>query len=183
MAQMSLVLKGDTGASDDYRRLAKLAESTSVKARSERRAILKRDPDLALRLGDVAQHLEDQLIEDLGGGAVLSDALPKKCRAMRRELGCDGASALEQLLIDRIIVTWLHVQRAELDRRTVINGATLAKAAFYHKEASRALADHTRAVTALARVRKLLRPTVAQVNIAAAGGQQVNVGAVEAASD
>jgi hypothetical protein len=90
----------------------------------------------------------------------------------------DDSSELERLLIDRIVVTWLHVQRAETDRAAVRNGATLSKAAFYHKEASRALADHVRAVTALARVRRLLRPSVAQVNIAAAGGQQVNLAAV-----
>jgi hypothetical protein len=47
-----------------------------------------------LRLGDAAQHIEDQLIEDLGGGMVLSDALPKKCRTMRRELATTTARSL-----------------------------------------------------------------------------------------
>jgi hypothetical protein len=175
MADLSLVLTGaPSDRDDDYARLSKLASKTTEAARSERREIMKRNPDLALRLGDAARHLETQVIESFGGGAVLSDALPEKCRAMRRELGYREGSELERLLIDRIVFTWLRVQVAENDRQASTNGTTLKKAAFYHNEASRALADHTRAVTALARVRRLLRPSIAQINIAADGGQQVN---------
>jgi len=57
-----------------------------------------------------------------------------------------------------------------------------ARLSFYDRATERAQADHVRAITALARLRKLRLPYVAQVNIAAPGAQQANIaqlGAVE----
>lgn len=175
MAKMDLILQGLEGAEPDYQRLAALANERTAKARSERREIFDRNPALTIRLGDMAHHVEAGLVLRLSGNELLAETIPAKCRDMRVRLEYEGASELERLLIDRIIVTWLHVQRAELGREANTHGVSFAKAAFYHTDGSRALHDHTRAIIALARVRKLLRPNVAQVNIAANGGQQVNV--------
>jgi hypothetical protein len=61
-----------------------------------------------------------------------------------------------------------------LGRRCESTANPTERRVFYDQQLSRAEKDHQRAILALARVRKLLRPTVAQVNIATAGGQQVN---------
>jgi hypothetical protein len=148
MAKLSLVpADAEDSEDDDYKRLAKLADKTTVAARKERRAILARSPELALRLGHVAHHLEDDLIQSIGGTELLADAIPEKCRQMRRGLAYKESSELETL-IDRVILTWLHLQRAELDRRANTTGVTLAKATFYHREASRAQSDHAKAIAA-----------------------------------
>lgn len=150
---------------------------------AEARAILAMHPKVARQIGNMSHQIEHNLINGLTDRAAVGEAVSDYCRELCRRLGYSESSELEPLLIDRIVVTWLVVQQTESDRRSVRSGATLTKAAFYHAMASRVQVDHSRAIVALARVRRLLRPRVTQVNIAAAGEQQVNALAVGAPAD
>ena len=96
---------------------------------------------------------------------------------MREALGYDAAPALERPLIDHATLCWLRLAVMEL-RYSAVTGAENTFKAVEHTEKRLTAAQKrfNRACESLARVRKLSRNTPAlQVNIAADGGQQVNV--------
>ena len=138
----------------------------------EKRAILSKYPEVAAQAGDLSRRIGAHIVKRVAGGGdnVMADCLRQRCAAMRGDMGFDDAPAVERLLIDRIIVTWLHLYNVESVRQA--EGLSLTKAAYYDRAASMAQADHVRALTALAKVRKLALPSV-QVNLTT--GNQLNV--------
>jgi len=88
---------------------------------------------------------------------------------------------LEQLLIQHAALCWLRLTLAELSYSSSMKGSiTLTLGLYLEKRLSMAQKRFTRACETLARVRKLSRNTPAlQFNIAAKGGQQVNVATQE----
>ena len=135
-------------------------------------ASVRRYPDAAARAGELSRHIGARIIRRLTAGAetTTAECIRQRCAEIRRGLGYDDAPELERLLIDRIVVTWLHLQNVESVRQA--DGLTLTKAAYYDKAASLAQTDHVRALTALAKVRRLALPAV-QVNMTT--GNQLNV--------
>lgn len=98
--------------------------------------------------------------------------------SMREDLGYTMASGLERLLIDRIVVCWLRVQQAEMQKDNAEKGSvTLSWATVWGRRLQMANRNFLSACKTLAQVRRLLRPRIAQVNV---GGQQINVAQVEA---
>lgn len=100
------------------------------------------------------------------------DAIMRQTDRLQHELAGLNPTPLERLLTERIALCWLHVQALEMR-----SGATMPKQAWgdiYEKRLDRANRRFLDAVKALALVRRLALPAV-QVNIAAAGGQQVNL--------
>lgn len=135
--------------------------------------VLRRYPETLARAGDMAAVAERDMVLAMTGGkeTVMYHAVRAQCDNLRFELGYPDAPAVERLLIDRVVLTWLRVNRLHC---TVANmdGGTLAKAAHYDKALSRAGTDHARALVALAKVRRLALPAV-QVNVTT--GNQLNV--------
>ncbi len=140
---------------------------------AEMLAILRRNPLAAAKAGDLSRHIGAKIITRLAGGdaeSVTAECFRQRCADLRRELGYDDAPAVERLLIDRIIVTWLHLHDVESSRQ--VEGLTLGQSAFYDKAVGMAQSDHVRALLALAKVRKLALPAV-QVNVTT--GNQLNL--------
>lgn len=120
--------------------------------------------------GDVADQVLDRMGLDPHGRAEIELA------AARIRAGLEGPrpTAVEGLIIARILLSWLHLQDVE----RLIAGdpeAPPAIADWYDRRRDRAERGHLRALKALADVRRLKLPAV-QVNIANAGGRQVNMG-------
>jgi len=84
---------------------------------------------------------------------------------------------LEQLLIQHAALCWLKLNLVELNYASVMKQSiTLTLGAYWEKRLTAAQKRFARACETLTRVRKLSRNTPAlQFNIAADGGQQVNV--------
>ena len=96
----------------------------------------------------------DHLIRDM----LLDYKLPDLQRTLEAEA---GSSALEKNLIERVVTTWLAANLADTEGAHIRNqGATLAKAEYYDRRSQRANREYLRAVEALARVRRLLRPEI-----------------------
>ena len=96
----------------------------------------------------------------------------------RRELGYSDASALEQILIDAILLARLRLVAVE--HGYAINTNKPGAADYWETLLTNAQNRLLRAVESLARVRRLARHTPAiQVNVAATGGQQVNCAGME----
>ena len=76
---------------------------------------VKNSPNLCAEFGDPASHVERALIEQISGGEVLtSAAIAQQAAMMRRELAGAAPTRLEAMAIQRIVITWLALQNAEL---------------------------------------------------------------------
>jgi hypothetical protein len=84
---------------------------------------------------------------------------------------------LEQLLIQHAALGWLRLTLAELAYSSVMKGSIpLTLGLYMEKRLTMAQKRFTRSCETLVRVRKLSRNTpVLEFNIAAEGGQQINV--------
>lgn len=119
--------------------------------------------------GTIAAVLTDAKVAD----EQMKLAIKADLEALRFNLGYDRASAAERLLIDLVVLCHLRVYCVEMwYSHAMAKDVTTASGLYWEKKVSAAQSRYVRAVEALARVRKLLSPTL-QVNIAASGGQQV----------
>jgi hypothetical protein len=94
---------------------------------------------------------------------------------MRDRLGYETAPPIEGMMIEHIILCWLRLATAELQFSAVeSHGGTLKQIEHHQRKVGAAQRRFTRGIESLARVRKLSLSSV-QINVAAKGGQQVNV--------
>jgi len=142
---------------------------------AELHRVLDAMPDLCTALGDMSLRLQNRLIERLFPHKAAQIAIQKRATAVRNGLGYEGAAQLEQLLIDHAVLCWLRLQDAETGYSAAMDRSLpVGHADYWDRHLAAAQRRYLRACEALARVRRLLHPTL-QVNIAAQGGQQVNV--------
>jgi hypothetical protein len=159
--------------------ILKKANKGDSKALAELEKALDQFPALVPALGNVAQHVEHAIREWFG--PVSSEACRRHLANMRRELGYDNTSELERLLIDRVCITWLRVQQAEMIKTSKEKeGMTADWALIWDKRLAIANRNFLAACRALAQVRKLTL-NIGQVNITA--GQQVNVANLKRSDD
>jgi len=141
------------------------------------RVFLRRRPHMWKAGGDLVQQAALQLIRGTGGPAIMRESLEKGWDVLRNELGYREAPPLERLLIDQVGLCWLRHNMLELMYTSAINeGMTVGRGDLLNRRLAASQRRYLRACETLARVRKMVRTTPAlQVNIATAGGQQVNV--------
>jgi hypothetical protein len=120
---------------------------------------------------------ELKVIENANATAGLKECWKHRLQVLKKDLGYDDAPMLEQLLIQQAALCWLKLNLVELSYSgTMKQSITLTLGMYMEKRLSAAQRRFTRACETLARVKKLSRNTPAlQINLAASGGQQVNV--------
>jgi hypothetical protein len=141
----------------EVQRVVVAANAGDVLALPALKQALADHPELIDRLGDLAAHVERQLVSLVAGSSLTaSEAITAHLAKMRRELGEAVASPLEKLLIKRVGLCWLACHVAEIDRGELLRGGAgeLLKAA--DKRVDRAHARLLTATKALATVRRLL---------------------------
>lgn len=165
-----------------YERQSKLVNAAQHGDMAAYRAVLDgmlEDEHLRESILDVEGYIRKQLIEATYGQNNLLMVHTLKVKADEQRAALEAGtkpSAMERLLIGRVVTCWLDAQLADLLATQVEQGgAALTKADYYGKRAARAQRRYLDATLALARVRRLLAPVVAQVNIAQAGAQQLNM--------
>ena len=149
--------------------LLRHAEEGQEDAVPEIRQILNEHPSLALRFVDVAHIAEDALIEEMTkeGDLAAKELIRCQLEAMREQIAGKNCSALERLLSERVVVTWLEVQLFEALYAKNMRKLTLAQAEHHQKRLDRAHRRHLSAIRALAQIRKLLKgASITQINIA-----------------
>jgi hypothetical protein len=144
--------------------------------REEFRALLALRPDLFETSGDLARMAQRERRGSLAKHAYLDESVKHQMRQLRTSLGYEAASTLERLLIDVIVGAWqdYHLFAMVYGQRTG-ESFTLRDMEQWERVLASKEARYLRAIEELARVRRLLKLPALQVNIAAAGGQQVNV--------
>lgn len=141
------------------------------------RDMLAGHPELWRVAGDLACAAARNLLRNLNAGPLITESLKRGWTAMRDELGYQLAPPLERLLIEQVVLCWLHLYLVDMEyTRATRQPVTLTHADHWERRLSAAQRRYLRACETLARIRKLARSTPAlQVNIAAHGGQQVNL--------
>jgi hypothetical protein len=167
---------------DRLEALLKRAEAGDQDARVAARILMDAEPEVWRTLADLPLQAEFSLLAaTYGEWSLPTMAVQRRLAELRGELGRVGATTLEQLAIDRVVTTWLAVHLAEIV--VAQSKASLAQLDFYQRRATQAQRRHLAAIRTLAVLRRLLTPSVPrvniarvdQVNVAADGGQQLNV--------
>jgi len=148
-----------------------------VKALSE---LLYKNKDMKLweavmGMGALAEYtVLEAVLGNKGQGS--RECWKRRLEVLRSDLGIASASSLERLLIQHVSLCWLNLNLVEYGHSGVMQKPiTLTLAIYWEKRLSAAQRRFTRACESLARVRRLSRRIPIQVNIAAQGGQQINV--------
>jgi hypothetical protein len=120
---------------------------------------------------------ELMVIENARATSAVKECWKHRLQVLKKELGCDEAPLLEQLLIQQAALCWLKLNLVELSYSGTMKGSiTLTLGMYWEKRLSAAQRRFARACETLTRVRKWSRTMPAlQVNIATRGGQQVNL--------
>ncbi len=135
-------------------------------------------PEIWRVVFDISNVIENNLIDGVRPEQAVQWAIRKNAEEIRAGLGFEGATLMEQLLINNIVVSWLRVQWTEY-RLILYMGQDekwMSEIEFWEKRLNVAQHRFLRASETLEKIRKLSakNPTL-QVNIAGQGGQQVNI--------
>lgn len=125
-----------------------------------------------------ADAARDKLLEALGNNLLLREAWARRARGLQRDLEGPAPTPLERTLCERIATCWLDAQLTDMQYASKsVAGMSLQAGDYWRRSQERAQRRYLDATIALARVRRLLAPVIAQVNIAPPGAQQLNVAA------
>jgi hypothetical protein len=117
-------------AKDEVRELLGLARGGDPAALPALRAALDGRPELWRPYGDLAAHARGGWIELIGGADLaLKESLARTADAMLADLAGPAAPALERLLGERVVATWLQLNHADALAAQAA-GLSLRQAAF-----------------------------------------------------
>ena len=171
--------ESDNGKVNEFLEIVKRAhgKKPSLKDLDELRKWINNYPELWRTVFDTAQVIERNFIKNMVAEKASIIAMQKNTDEIRDEMGYSKASIIEKMLIDNMVISWLSAQycnfqvtgRMQREEKIVI-------LEFWERRLSMAQRRFLHACETLVKVRRLMsgKPSV-QVNIAAQGGQQVNV--------
>ncbi len=155
---------------DEILTLTRLADAGDEAALERLRAVYTAMPSIVNSLSTLQYAVERELLSSVGPSA--GETFAAQANQWRKTLAGDSPSPLERLLINRVVLDWLHALKCDLQYQQRLNDSlSIEQAAHYGKQAEQAQRRFLRSVTTLAQVRRLLIPSV-QVNI---GEKQINV--------
>ena len=108
---------------------------------------------------------------------MVKESIAAGWKGVKRDLEYEHAPALEKLLIEQVGLCWMrHYILEQRFTNVTMAGGTIDALNYWERCLNASQRRYLRACETLARVRKIVRRTPAlQINIAAQGGQQVNV--------
>jgi hypothetical protein len=161
----------DTGRSRDTERLAELvqrAQQGDVTVLPLLREALEADPTVWQEYGDLAAQAQEAWLQLLAGtDYLLAESVRFKVAAMRQELGAEGASPLEKLLVERIVACWLQTHYADAlyaQAKGPQSTASVRQELMKRQDSSQR--RYLAAIKQLALVRKLLKPALSPLQLA-----------------
>jgi hypothetical protein len=159
---------------DEVKTLLRKAEKGDTTVLPTLRTWMDKTPGHWETVGDLAKAAREALIEHASGekNLVVREAITRKCATLTQDLAGPTPSPLERLLVERIVLCWLHLYYAEALYVQHMQELSLRQAEFHQQRISKAQARYLSAIRTLAQVRRLGVPAV-QVNI---GHQQMIAG-------
>jgi len=138
------------------------------------RALLKDAP--AGGLMPVAENTQDSLLKAMYADNLLAlEDTRHQMTVLRRDLAGANPTPLETLLVERIGFCWLTLHYHESIYAQIMGKLPGDAHKRFQDRIDRAQRRYLSSIKALAQVRRLQIPLSVQVNVAAQGGQQVNV--------
>jgi hypothetical protein len=118
----------------------------------------KENPNLFKEISPLVTAVLYGLIEKLSSGAVTDAIFNEEIKIRQRSLMEQGASPLERMLIENVMMSWLRLVYAELERNeSSVAGSSLKYVKHTGEELTRAQKRFVQSVEALARIRGLLK--------------------------
>lgn len=150
----------------DYVHTPMLLKEFNHSASEIARKIMEDTFPLWRRAEDVALRVEDAVIKQTSGN-LTEGTMRFRITETRANLAEPGDTELEEMLIKRVVLCWMVLNEAEMQRAQLWQRGEvkLKLADYWDKRVSRLHSDYLKACQALARVRKLRRPVI-QVNVA-----------------
>ena len=142
---------------DRLRTIVAEAKQGKAEALPRLRQRLDDHPEIWRHYGDLDVQVTAKWIGLLAGDdCCVHESLKRRVDAWRTELQTANDSPLEQLLVARIITSWLQVRFLDSAVALAAEGAPTTQARFMDQQLHRAEKRHIEAIRALAEVRKLL---------------------------
>ncbi len=118
---------------------------------------------------DMARQLEMSLLKSMFGDQLGSrEMVMQHLHEMREELGWETSPRMEQILIDRVVLTWLYVHMLELQLAQTENLSN-SRIKLFELRIEKGQRRHLKAIKMLATVRKMALPMLvdvrAQINV------------------
>lgn len=129
-------------------------------------AYLEQHPDEVEKLGNLANHVETQVLESAFHTVLTKKATYMHMADMRVDMGYDQSSAIEKGLIDHIVLCWLRLHICEFHYEKYTVNASIDRGLFWEKVLSATQKRFLRSVEALARIRKLQQPAPSPLTLA-----------------
>jgi hypothetical protein len=141
------------------------------------REMLHNHPELWRHGGDLAHIAALCIIQQLEPLPNIAEPLKRGWHALKDELGYSAASTPERLVIEQVLLGYLHYHTVDFQYTAATAKAIDPSSAnYWERRLSSAQRRYVGAIESLARISKYARTTPAlQVNIAADGGQQLNL--------
>jgi hypothetical protein len=162
---------GATGRGRDMERLAELvqrAQQGDMTVLPLLREALECDPSLWQEYGDLAAQAQEAWLQLLAGtDYLLAESVRLKLGALRQELGTEGASPLEKLLIERVVACWLQTHYADAlyaQAKGPQSTPSVRQELMKRQESSQR--RYLASIKQLALVRKLLKPALSPLQLA-----------------
>jgi len=135
------------------------------------RRLLENPENIEMFGGNLARCAQRSFVDAISSKDIsVREAIHAKLAGMRKELLGEKPTAVEVLLVERIVACWLQVQDAEI-RTAQAKDMTFKQADFHQRRMDATSKRYLSAIKALALVRKLAVPAF-QINLAK---KQVNV--------
>jgi len=114
-------------------------------------------PEICLEIADLSNRVQNQLLETLADSFLVRESYKVKLAAMRDNLGWNGSSEIEKILIKQVCLNWLrlnYIESVHLSKKTESHSHD--SGIYWEKRLSSAQKRYLRACESLAKVRKLL---------------------------
>jgi hypothetical protein len=154
---------------DRVESLVKRASAGDESAVPEIRKLLDQAPQFVKVLGgDLAHNAQLMLVQAIAGKHIsMREAMHRRMAQLRAELSGPDPDPLERLLVERVVVCWLHTYHADLlYAASKANEVTLIYSEFLQRQQDRAQRRYLAAIKSLAAVRRLLLPIRLDVTLA-----------------
>ena len=149
--------------------LVRRAEGGDESVLPQLKKALAEYPEIAAATGDLVRHaLQALLATACGKNLLAKESMTAAAEQVRQQIVDEGASALEKLLADRIMVCWASVHLAEVEVQSA-SQYQLENPRLYvsfERHLDQANARYLAAIKTLATVRKLLRPSASPLMLA-----------------
>jgi hypothetical protein len=107
MAGTAEAKKGEGPYTEEMRLLLQRAQAGDPAVLPQLRELLDARPALWQRLGDLTGHVEEALLGQAGGKSLLArESIRRRMDELRAELAGPAVSAVEKLLVNRVVICW-----------------------------------------------------------------------------